>query len=124
MRRLDAYAKALCASGRDGRTEKKWIQFRFEEKIRYKILFKDHLADAKYDTPYIYLWTKNTEDPLLGALHHYNIWNGCNIYIASPNYIEVFSFAGSVENEGMQNFYINNLAMLKTFMVCFKERII
>lgn len=103
-------------------TEEKWIQFRFEEKIKYKILFKDHLAEAKYNIPYTYLWPKNTKDPLLDALHQYNIWHGCNIYIPNIDYIEVFSFASTIDNENIQNFYINNIDLLRAFIICFKEQ--
>lgn len=104
-------------------TEEKWIQFRFEQKIKYKILFKDHLEGTKYDTPYTYLWPKNTDEPLLGALHQYNIWNGCNIYIPNRYCIEVFSFASTIENEIIQNFYINNLDLLRAYIIFFKEQI-
>lgn len=104
-------------------TEEKWIQFRFEQKIKYRILFKDHLTDANYAIPYTYLWPKNTEDVLLRALYQYNIWNGCNIYITHGDYIEVYSFASSTENENMQNFYINNLDLLRHFILFFKEAI-
>lgn len=105
-------------------TEEKWIEFRFNEKIRYKILFKDNLTNTKYNVPYAYLWPNNTADSLLGALHEYNIWNGCNIYIANPHCIEVFSFASSVENDSAQNFCINNLDLLKMFILCIKEQIL
>jgi len=103
-------------------TDERWIQFRFEEKIKFRILFKDHLPEAKYNVPYTYLWPRNTTDTLLGALHEYNIWNGCNIYIANLKHIEVFSFASSVENDSILNFYVNNLELLKAFIIYFKEQ--
>ncbi len=105
-------------------SEEKWIEFRFTEKIKYKILFQDYLPNAKYNVPYVYLWPNNTTDRLLGALHEYNIWNGCNIYIANPDHIEVFSFASSIENDGTQNFCMNNLDLLKMFILCIKEQIL
>lgn len=104
-------------------TDERWVQFRVDQRIKYKILFREQLPDAKHNTPYTYLWPKNIDDPLLGALHQYNIWNGCNIYIANETSVEVFSFASSVENENIENFYINNLDLLKTFILYFKEQL-
>ena|SRR3990167_1882846 len=104
-------------------TEERWIQFRFEQGIKYKILFKDHLTNTNHNTPYTYFWPKNTEDTLLSALRQYNIWNGCNIYISSSSSIEVFSFASSVENDNMENFYVNNLNLLRNFIIFFKEQL-
>jgi LuxR family quorum-sensing system transcriptional regulator SolR len=98
-------------------TEEKWILHRFDKQIKYKILF-DH-----YNKPYIFLWPNDIYDPLLSALYDFDIWNGCNIYILFENYVEIFSFASSKNNTNMQNFYINNIDLLNTFIVFFKERL-
>lgn len=100
-----------------------WIKYRFNEKIKYQILFEHELNNIILNNPYIYLWPQDVNSNLLGALRQYGIWNGCNIYIRSTDNIEVFSFASSIENIAMQNFYVNNFDFLKGFIVDFREKI-
>lgn len=103
-------------------TDKRWIEYRFDKKIKFKILFKDYLKDSKENTPYLYLWPEKTNDDLLNALQQYDIWNGCNIYIQNKEHIEVFSFACPIEETEMRNFYINNLDTLHRFILYFKDK--
>lgn len=104
-------------------TEHKWIEQRFIDKIPYRILFKDSLSKSSINNPQMYLWPNETNNPLLNALKQKNIGNGCNIYIYNTEFIEVFSFATSLEKENMMNFYVNDFNMLKSFIIYFKEKI-
>ena len=79
-------------------TDINWIDYRFTENIKYKILFESDLQNITLDKPYMYLWPNEVNNKLLGALHNYGIWNGCNIYIPSMNQIEVFSFVDGANN--------------------------
>lgn len=100
-------------------TDIRWIDYRFSENIKYQILFEKQLEDGVVEKPYMYLWPNEINNKLLGALHAYGIWNGCNIYIPRSNQIEVFSFSSSVNNFNMQNFYINNFGFLNKFIIYF-----
>jgi DNA-binding CsgD family transcriptional regulator len=102
-------------------TDINWIQFRFTENIKYKILFESDLTTSTLDKPHLYLWPNEIQSPLLGALHHYGIWNGCNIYIPSENQIEVFSFASSRDNTNAQSFCVNHLNLLMKYILYFKS---
>ena len=104
-------------------TDVNWIDYRFSENIKYKILFESELKDVELDKPYMYLWPTKIHDKLLGSLHHFGIWNGCNIYIPSLNQIEVFSFASTIDNVGMSNFYVNNFNILNHYIIYFREKI-
>ena len=104
-------------------TDINWIDYRFNENIKYNILFESELENIQLDKPYMYLWPNEIENKLLGALHHFGIWNGCNIFIPSAFQIEVFSFATTVENTNIQSFYANNFNLLNSYIVYFKERI-
>lgn len=101
-------------------TDINWIKYRFSENIKYKILFESELNNTSFDKPYIYLWPNEIDNKLMAALHHYGIWNGCNIYIASANQIEVFSFATDKNNTNMQSFYVNNLSVLNQYILYFR----
>ena len=90
-------------------TDIRWIDYRFSENIKYRILFEKQLEDGVVEKPYMYLWPNKIDNKLLGALHANDIWNGCNIYIPRNNQIEVFSFSSSINKSDIQNFYINNL---------------
>ncbi|QDQ40192.1 helix-turn-helix transcriptional regulator [Legionella geestiana] len=100
-------------------TDMRWIDYRFSENIKYRILFEKQLEDGVVEKPYMFLWPKEINNKLLGALHAHGIWNGCNIYIPKNNQIEVFSFSSSVDNTNIQNFYINNFNFLNKFIVYF-----
>ncbi|MBA4696002.1 MAG: helix-turn-helix transcriptional regulator [Legionella sp.] len=98
-------------------TDINWIEYRFNENIKYQILFKEQLQDNQLNKPHIYLWPNHVNNNLLGALHSYGIWNGCNVYIPQPNKIEVYSFTTGVENCNIKNFYINNFDFLNRFIL-------
>lgn len=100
-------------------TDIRWIDYRFSENIKYRILFEKQLEEGVVEKPYMYLWPNEIDNKLLGALHANGIWNGCNIYIPKNNQIEVFSFSSSVNNSNIQNFYINNLNFLNKFIIYF-----
>jgi DNA-binding CsgD family transcriptional regulator len=100
-------------------TDIRWIDYRFSENIKYRILFEKQLEEGVVEKPYMYLWPNVIDNKLLGALHANGIWNGCNIYIPKNNQIEVFSFSSSVNNTNIQNFYINNFNFLNKFIIYF-----
>ena len=104
-------------------TDINWIDYRFKENIKYKILFESELNSNVLDKPHIYFWPNDTNDKLLEALNHFGIWNGCNIYIPSRNHIEVFSFASAIDKTNMNNFYINNFHTLTQFILYFKNEL-
>lgn len=104
-------------------TDINWIDHRFKENIKYKILFESELNNNFLDKPHMYFWPNETDDNLLGALHHFGIWNGCNIYIPNQNHIEVFSFASAIDKTNMHNFYVNNFHLLIQFILYFKNEL-
>src|SRR3989338_1948707 len=104
-------------------TDTNWIDYRFKENIKYKILFESELNNSTLDKPHMYFWPNETNDKLLCALHHFGITNGCNIYIPSQNHIEVFSFASAIDKTNMHNFYINNFHALTQFILYFKNEL-
>jgi DNA-binding CsgD family transcriptional regulator len=99
------------------------IGYRFEENIKYKILFEAQLKNDDLDKPYMYFWPNQVDSQLLGALHSFDIWNGCNIYIPKNNEIEVFSFSSSTKTQDLNNFYINNFNFLTKFIIYFKSHL-
>lgn len=104
-------------------TDIKWIEYRFNKQIKYQILFEQQLFNSSLNKPYIYLWPNETSNELMACLKYYGIWNGCNIYIPYTNQIEVFSFASSISNTNISNFYINNFDFLNKFIIYFKEKL-
>ncbi len=104
-------------------TDIRWIDYRFAENIKYRILFEKQLEEGIVEKPYMYLWPNEIDNKLLGALRANGIWNGCNIYIPKNNQIEVFSFSSSVNNSNIQNFYINNFNFLNKFIIYFMSNI-
>lgn len=98
-------------------TDVSWIEHRFTENVKYQILFAEQLGNNELDKPYIYLWPNKVNSKVLGALHTYGIWNGCNIYIPQRDKIEVYSFSNRSEDIDIQNFYINNFHFLTRFIL-------
>ncbi len=104
-------------------TDIELIKYRFQERIKYQILFEKELKDSKLNEPYIYLWPQNSSSDILQSLAHQGIGNGCNIFIRRHDLIEVYSFATDINESSMQSFYINNFNILKGFILDFKTKI-
>jgi DNA-binding CsgD family transcriptional regulator len=104
-------------------TDIKWIEYRFDKKIKYQILFEKQLVNSSLNKPHMYLWPNIANNELMAALQNYGIWNGCNIYIPYADQIEVFSFASSISNTNMSNFYFNYFDFLNSFIIYFKNKL-
>ena len=100
-----------------------WIKYRFEENIKYKILFESQLKNDELEKPYMYFWPSQSNDQLLGALHSFGIGNGCNIYIPKVDEIEVFSFSSTTDRQDLNNFYVNNFSFLTKFIIYCKNQL-
>lgn len=66
------------------------------------------------------LWPSHTSDELLTKLHEMNIHHGISISYAIDNYVDIFSFATDQSHEGIINVYLNNVVLLKRFIVYFR----
>ncbi len=71
-----------------------------------------HVPEDNY---YCYLWPVEKTDYLMSALYDFNIWNGLSIFKQREDSIELWGFAADRQTDGMQNFYIENIELLKTF---------
>lgn len=78
---------------------------------------------AKNQTIFL-LWPNDSyqKDPLLSAQMSFNICHGLNIMEKKEGFIESFGFATTSENSNISQFYINNLDILKHFLLFFKEK--
>ena len=59
-----------------------------------------------------YLWIARPNQPLYQEARQHNIWNGiCQCY-RDTDYIEITSFAGELNDEHLNNFYLNNNSLV------------
>ena len=71
-----------------------------------------------------YLWPKTPEhDHVFEGMMHYNIWNGFTIYIRKTSYVEAYYFGCEKNTDDMSNFYLNNIELLKDFIVFFNNKL-
>lgn len=61
-------------------------------------------------------------DFILETLRKFDIWNGISLVKRMPGSIERFCFAGSNHAATLGNFYMNNMGLLKRFLLYFKEK--
>ncbi len=55
----------------------------------------------------------------MSALYDFDIWNGLSIFKQREDSIELWGFAANCQAENMQDFYIENIELLKDFTVSF-----
>lgn len=77
-----------------------------------------HVAQDDY---HCYLWPIKRTDYLMSALYDFNIWNGLSIFKQREDSIELWGFASDREAENLQNFYIQNIELLKAFTASFNS---
>ncbi|OJW51067.1 MAG: hypothetical protein BGO67_12100 [Alphaproteobacteria bacterium 41-28] len=66
-----------------------------------------------------FLWTP--QGPGGSMRMSVDMWNGISFYQTTEDYIETWAFGGTLENSGLAEFYLNNLDLLKRFLMYFKN---
>jgi DNA-binding CsgD family transcriptional regulator len=66
------------------------------------------------------IWENYIGDPFLEKMYKLGIWNGVSIALPLNDYIDIFSFASSLKNEKLNNFYLNHLQLIKRFIIFFR----
>ena len=80
------------------------------------------ISNVKKDDYHCFLWPIQKIDYLMSALYDFNIWNGLSIFKKTGDIIELWGFAADRQTENMQNFYIENIELLKSFAASFTLR--
>lgn len=101
-------------------SDKKWVEHYIENKFQDDPLhFKSYIPDNMSFS----LWSGFEKDKVYSAVYAFNVWNGFNIYEKQPDgSITTYAFGSTRSNVKMSNFYINNLDLLKNFILYFKNR--
>ncbi len=79
----------------------------------------EEITHVPKDNYHCFLWPIKKSDYLMSALYEFNIWNGLSIFKQREDSIELWGFAGDRKIEGLQNFYIENIEILKDFTSTF-----
>lgn len=79
------------------------------------------IKKAPSDQTYLMLWGGQPKNGVYSALHEFNIWNGCTLCEKHKTFVEGWSFGSTKENEEILGFFINNQAIIKRFILYFKE---
>ncbi len=77
-----------------------------------------HVPEENY---HCFLWPTKKTDYLMSALYDFNIWNGLSIFKKNEDSIELWGFAADRQTENMQNFYVENIELLKDFTALFNS---
>jgi DNA-binding CsgD family transcriptional regulator len=104
-------------------TDINWTKLKYAHISEYQRVIKQFISDVESSQPYLDLWPNVDQDDLLKSLEHHGICNGCNIYLLLANALEIFSFASTPSHPEMNNYYINNFAMLTGFIIDFKSKL-
>lgn len=86
------------------------------------LFFKKFLHNIPKNKSFYFLWPDKIENDLHGIIHHLGIWNGFNIYIKHDDYIENFVLTSTLHSKEMQNYCINNLDVVESFIGFFREK--
>ncbi|MBY0461711.1 MAG: helix-turn-helix transcriptional regulator [Alphaproteobacteria bacterium] len=98
-------------------SEKKWMESYIKNNFQDDLL---HMQTYIPENLNYSLWAGFKKDSVYNAVYDLNIWNGFNIYERDGESTITYAFATTPLNEGMINFYINNLNILKEFIFYFK----
>lgn len=101
-----------------------WSKFFFENYSKYVNgeIFEDKENQNKKMS--YHLWTLNQANNklLMDNESQFGIGNGIDIIVPHDDYTEFFVFASDKNNRGINNFYINNLDILKQSIFYFKDK--
>ncbi len=101
-------------------TESDWLEFYF--------LNSAHLCDTLLELPElihndVILWnTIDHHEIVRNAKQHFDIDNGITLIDRKPDYFEIFNFGANPDDTHNINWYINNLDVLKNFILCYQEQ--
>lgn len=87
-----------------------------------KSVFEKQIKSSAKGEFHYFLWPENIKDPVLSGIHSLDVWNGFNMYRRLLNSVETYWFSTSIENNEMNNFYINNVHLLKKFINFFDQK--
>lgn len=97
-----------------------WVQFCLENiHSNENTLLGQELSHVPADNYHCFLWPTVKTDVLMAALYDFNIWNGLSIFKHGPDSIELWGFAADRQTENIQDFYIENIELLKDFTAIF-----
>lgn len=65
-------------------------------------------------------WMNYEHDSFISALRRFGISNGITVALPFNDHIDIFSFASSLENTQLNNFYLNHFRLIKRFIVFFR----
>lgn len=86
------------------------------------LFFQKHLSQIEEDKFFYFLWPNQVENSLHEIIQQIGVWNGFNLYIRRKDYIENFVFMSNLSSMVMQNYCINNLDLINSFVGYFKEK--
>ncbi|SRR5579883_50100 len=96
-----------------------WIEDYFKLELYKTSLFED--SPDSYNSGY-FIWPKEDHSPVfLHARDYFNSDNGITIIEKNINYCEFYFFSGPVKATWLNNFYLNNIDLLKKFIIFFKS---
>lgn len=106
-------------------TNSDWLEFSLENKM-----FDDEehvllCSLAKTHNHRYALWNtlKLESTRLLSNYSHCNVWNGFTINETEETNFNVYSFATTKDNTGLNEFFINNLSLFEHFIIYFKQKL-
>ncbi|MGB4190980.1 MAG: LuxR C-terminal-related transcriptional regulator [Rickettsiales bacterium] len=86
------------------------------------LFFQKHLNKIQENKFFYFLWPNKVENNLHGIIKQIGVWNGFNLYIKHKDFIENFVFMSSPNSSEMQNYCINNLGLVNSFVGYFKDK--
>ncbi|MBT4879449.1 MAG: helix-turn-helix transcriptional regulator [Alphaproteobacteria bacterium] len=104
-------------------TDEEWLQCYFKN-FDYSNKVHQEVQDAFEGKSFYSLRIgnqKSIKEPVLNAMYEHDIWNAINLYTSHESEVEKFCFASNREDVDNMNFYLNNLDVLKRFIVYFKN---
>ena len=100
--------------------DKKWVKHYIENEFQDDPLhFKSYIPDNMNCS----LWTGFERDKVYSAVYDFNVWNGFNIYEKQSDAFTTYAFGSTRSNVSISNFYVNNINLLKNFILHFKYKL-
>lgn len=99
-----------------------WLDYTYDNHIWQSLSSMERILKTPTDGQYAYIWPAIAQDYVYEALRAHNLWNGITIYDKREKYVDMWAFAADIENMGVLNLYLNELTILKQFIMYLHDK--
>ncbi|MCC8399085.1 MAG: helix-turn-helix transcriptional regulator [Rickettsia endosymbiont of Platyusa sonomae] len=101
-----------------------WLDHSFDHQLWQSTSSLKRISKIGLDKQYAHVWDNNahTTDHVYNAMYQHNLWHGLTLYDRRQNYVDLWAFATDRNNTEILDFYINELNIIKKFILYLQDK--